>query len=184
MLKINCFLAFLLSSFIVVSCLQTIWMTNAHPVESLFDSLDSYDDYDDDYLSEPNVITKKSVKTRTNNNNNNFNKKQVPMNNNQPNVKYDIKRLLMIDDKFEMMAKALIEYHKLLRLNQQLTPNQKKIILLQINDILVEMKKYFDESPENEILFNKMLHKLGNVDFTDLNGSSDSENRLPFKWGK
>jgi hypothetical protein len=94
-----------------------------------------------------------------------------------------VEKRLMVDDKMEKIGTALVEYHKLLRNNPQLTVSQKKVILIHINDLLIEMKKLLSENPDREYLLKKLPFGHGDFGGEQL-GEPLNPDHQPFKWGK
>lgn len=92
------------------------------------------------------------------------------------------------DEYLEKLAKVFIEYGRLLK-NPQLQMSQKQFLFYRFNNLMLKLKKYFSEYPENEIVFEKILKKLNAADAaaeSDNDDSTETKNnleRMPFKWG-
>lgn len=87
------------------------------------------------------------------------------------------------DEKLQKMTFAFIKYVQLLRSNQ-LDSNIKKVIVLQLNDLVEEMQRHLAENPELEHSIIKMIKSPSIMINGDATDDAKSKDVTPFKWGK
>lgn len=95
------------------------------------------------------------------------------------------------DEKLQKMTLALIKYMQFLKSNQ-LDSNMKKVIILQLNELVDEMQRHLAEHPELSHSIAKMIKNpamlFNSGDMGGAGSGDDAKNNgtpdvTPFKWG-
>lgn len=97
------------------------------------------------------------------------------------------KRVITPDEKLQKMTLAFIKYLQFLKSNQ-VDSNMKKVILLQVNELMEEMQRHLNDYPELEQSIVKMIKNPAALLGDNVSGQNgdDGKNKdvTPFKWGK